>query len=114
MNGANLIPLVHFAAALIVLAEALNKLERADIFDGAGMLQRLLGLTWLLMPWRWTRARVLIALKLCAWALLAVGAAGALIAPLLHLGRTDAQDAAVMAGFALLIIRSRLKEEPRP
>jgi hypothetical protein len=102
---------LHWLCGLIVLSEALNKIERTDIFDGRhGALARLAGLAWLLTPWRWTCPRVVIALKLLAWAALAVGGAGALVTPFLHFEPPGVRDLAVIGGFALLIVRSRLKE----
>lgn len=100
--------IVHWLASLIVLAEALNKLERtAPCAPGMTPHQRLVD-----------------SLKALAWCLLALGAGGGLIAPaLLHLGvqpdayrelmrleRPTLAETAVMAGFATLIIRTRVKE----
>lgn len=102
---------LHWLCGLIVLAEALNKLERTDIFDGKhGTLARLAHLKWLATPWRWKRPRVLMALKLAAWAALSVGGADALVTPLLHLDPPKLGHMAVIGGFAILIVRSRLKE----
>lgn len=86
--------LMHWLAGLVVAAEALNKLERTDPLR--------LGLT--------PRQRAVVLAKTLAWCLLAIGAGGALITPLLHLERPTLQDTAVISGFALLIIRSRFKE----
>jgi hypothetical protein len=96
----------QMVAALIVLSEALNKLERADLFDGqGGVLRRLLlCVTWLLRPWGWRRPRVVMVLKMIGWAWLSVGAAGSVLTP------PTGPHVAVLAGFALLIVRSRLKE----
>lgn len=104
---AALLPVLHFLAGLIVLAEGLNKLERT------APLQR--GLT--------RRRRVIALLKVFAWIALCLGAAGAMVRPFvfvslgdLHVGRlfiTDRaslSDVLVLGGFALLIVRSRLKE----
>lgn len=85
---------IHMAAGAVVLAEALNKLERTNLSER--------GLSW--------RNRFVALLKLAAWALLAVGAAGALATPALHLGAPSLQDVCVLGGFALHVIRSRLKE----
>lgn len=100
--------ILHWLAALIVLAEALNKLERtAPCSPGLTPHQRLVD-----------------SLKALAWSLLALGAGGGVIAPaLLHFGvRPDAYselmrlerptlaETAVMLGFAVLIIRTRVKE----
>ena len=98
---------VHFMAGVIVLAEALNKLERTAPF----------------MPGLALRARFVDGLKALAWALLAIGAAGAIAMPLLpglgfraspwmwmanHPPTLD--ETAVLLGFAVLIIRTRIKE----
>lgn len=105
------ITICHWLASLIVLAEALNKLERIDLFDGQhGVLPRLGGLSWTLTPWRWKRVRVLMVLETFAWAGLAIGAGGGVVGPLLQLDRASPQDLAVIGGFALFIIRSRLEE----
>lgn len=100
--------IVHWLAALIVLAEALNKLERtAPCAPGLTPHQRLVD-----------------GLKALAWSLLALGAGGGLISPaLLHLGvrpedyselmrleRPTIAETAVMLGFAVLIIRTRVNE----
>lgn len=104
---------IHFAAGLIVVAEALNKLHRIDLFGGQrGLLARLAALAWLVTPWRWRRVRVVLVLKALGWALLAMGGGGALATPLLHLAPPSLQAVAVISGFALLIVRSRFKERP--
>lgn len=99
---------LHVLAGLVVLAEALNKLQRTDPLQrGLAPLERLCEV-----------------LKALAWWLLALGAGGALAAPmLLTLGiRPDAMDAlmrlddptlaetCVLLGFAVLIVRTRFKE----
>lgn len=102
---------VHFVAGFIVVAEALNKLERSDLFDGKrGLLPLLRAMCWIVTPWRWRRHRVVSVFKAAGWSLLAVGGAGALATPLLRMPAASLQDVAVIAGFALLIVRSRLKE----
>lgn len=85
---------LHWLAGLIVLAEALNKLERT------APCRR--GLGW--------RERITEWLKALAWALLAVGGAGAVITPLIPLEKPTLQDVCVMLGFAVLIVRTRVKE----
>ncbi len=89
-----IVAVIHFVAGFVTLAEALNKLERCH------PLQR--GLGWRLAVTEW--------LKAAAWALLAVGSAGAVATPFLHLERPALQDACVLAGFAVLIVRTRVKE----
>lgn len=85
---------LHWLAGLVVLAEALNKLER----------------TTPCRPGLRPRQRITAWLKALAWALLAMGGAGAVITPLIPLEKPTLQDACVMLGFAILIIRTRIKE----
>lgn len=99
--------ILHWLAGFIVLAEALNKLERTAPF-AAGLSRHV---------------RLVQGLKALAWALLASGAAGAVALPLLAaLGMPlfaaplaprpvpTFGETAVMAGFAVLIVRTRVKE----
>lgn len=102
------IQMVHVLAGLVVLAEALNKLERCAPFAH--------GLT--------SHDRLVDGLKALAWFLLALGAAGALAAPVLRamglpvdaggefsrLERPTLAETMILAGFAVLIIRTRVKE----
>jgi hypothetical protein len=107
----NWLSTLHFVGGVIVVSEALNKLQRTDLFDGKrGLLPRLGGLCWLVTPWRWKMRRVVLVLRSLGWALLAIGGGGALATPFIHLDKPSFQDVAVIAGFALLIVRSRLKE----
>lgn len=85
---------LHWLAGVITLAEALNKLERTCPL--ARGLSR--------------RERVTETLKAIAWGLLAVGGAGAVITPLVPLERPTLQDVCILIGFAVLIIRTRVKE----
>lgn len=101
---------VYWVAALIVLLEAFNKLERTDP----------------LQPGLDLRHRTVVVLKAIAWVLLALGAAGAVIRPalvassqadprlgaILLLDRPSLVDVMYAVGFAILIVRSRLKEPP--
>lgn len=100
--------LLHWLAGFVTLAEALNKLER----------------TCPLRPGLDARARLLAWLKALAWFCLALGAGGAVATPallalgvtpghataLLHLERPTLAETAVLLGFAVLIIRTRVKE----
>ncbi len=100
--------IVHWAAGLITLAEALNKLERTAPFA----------------PGLCRHKRLVDGLKALAWALLALGAGGAVAAPLLlwagahhdathwlmRLEGPTLAETAVLAGFATLIVRTRVKE----
>jgi hypothetical protein len=98
---------IHWLAGFIVLAEALNKLERTAPFA----------------PGMSAHARVVDGLKACAWLLLALGAGGAVITPLLdalgvsatpwdHVAHAapSVAESAVLVGFAVLIVRTRVKE----
>jgi len=88
------IQILHWLAGLITVAEALNKLERtAPLARGLD-----------------ARERVTEWLKALAWACLAIGGAGAVITPFLHLEAPTLQDASVLVGFAVLIVRTRVKE----
>ena len=102
--------ILHFAAGVIVLAEALNKLER----------------TAPCRPGLTPRERATEWLKALAWSLLALGGAGAVIAPalpflsvqepsawqpyLLPAQTPTLPDVCVIVGFAVLIVRTRVKE----
>lgn len=103
----SVLQVIHFLAGLLVVAEALNKLER----------------TTPLASDQCRYARLLSVLKGAAWALLALGSAGAVAAPLLlslgvqshdlpllRLERPLLGEAAMMLGFAVLIVRTRIKE----
>jgi len=90
---------LHWIAGLIVLAEALNKLERAKPFRAD------------LAP----RVRVVELLKTIGWVALAMGAGGTVAAPVLAPGAyltflQPLADDVVLIGFALLIIRTRVRE----
>ena len=92
---------IHWIACAIVLAEALNKLERtAPCRRGLTALER------------WVES-----LKALAWIFLALGGGGGLIAPLVaamplapFFGEPSLQDVCIAVGFAVLIIRTRFKE----
>lgn len=95
---------LHWIAGLIVLAEALNKLERSCP----------------LRPGLSARQRLVVWLKTLGWSLLAMGSGSAVFAPLLVPGTylqwlRPLTDTAVLIGFALLIVRTRVREglEPR-
>jgi len=98
---------LHWIAGLIVLAEALNKLERCTPFAS--------GLT--------RYARLVDLLKALAWSLLALGAGGAVSTPVMILlgvpmasvpkflmDAPTIANTAILAGFAVLIIRTRVRE----
>lgn len=98
---------VHIIAAIIVLFESLNKLERVTPFA----------------PGFTPHQRLVDGLKALAWFCLALGAGGALIGPLLGpwgihspsiqllaCPNPALSDVCVLAGFAVLIVRTRVKE----
>ncbi|MGV0960099.1 MAG: hypothetical protein ACOYB1_09710 [Limnohabitans sp.] len=99
--------ILHWLAGFVVLAEALNKLERTAPF-APGMCRH---------------DRLVDGLKALAWMLLAIGAGGAVIMPVLGGLGIQAQmnqivshqspslsETAVLLGFAVLIVRTRVKE----
>lgn len=89
-----MLTLLHWIAAAVILAEALNKAERtAPLRAGLAPRERL-------TEW----------LKAAAWSLIAIGAAGAMAAPLLPAGQRELADRCVAIGFAVLIVRTRVKE----
>jgi hypothetical protein len=101
------IPLLMVLAAVVIYVEGMNKLHRTD------PLERGLGL----------RARVVVLLKVLAWILLVLGSAGVFVRPFIVIpaglnhgfGAFLASDRSsllfVLGGFALLIVRSRFKEQ---
>lgn len=86
---------VYWLACLVILAESLNKLERSH----------------LLQPGLRRGVRVVTALKVAAWMLLAIGAAGGVIGPLVQYGAPSGRELVVAVGFAILIVRTRVKDE---
>jgi hypothetical protein len=91
-----LIGLVHWLCGAVVLAEALNKLERIDLYGPHS-----------------TRQKIGDSVQVLAWGLLALGSAGAIIRPLAVdlIAYPSWQDVCVIAGCAALIIRARIKEK---
>jgi hypothetical protein len=85
---------LHWLCALVILAEALNKLDR----------------TAPLRPGLAPRDRATEWLKAAAWLLLALGAGGGLAGPLLHQAPPTLPDVCIAVGFAVLIVRTRVKE----
>lgn len=108
MQPDDIVAFLHWFAGLVVLAEGLNKLERASPLARG------------LQP----RQRCVLLLKVAAWLCLVFGAAGAIARPFVvvawsgdlrfgHIVITDSislADLLVVGGFALLIVRSRFKE----
>ena len=89
-----LLQTLHWVAGVVVVIEALNKLERTAFFDRGQSLKHFLA----------------VVLKAIAWVLLAIGGMGAIVTPLMLLSPPTLQDVSVLAGFAILIIRTRVKE----
>ena len=85
---------VYWLAAIIVLAEALNKLQRTDpLRRGLRPMERLSAV-----------------LNVLGWMLFAVASAGAIVSPVLISHAVRLQDAALMLGLAVFVIHRRLKE----
>lgn len=83
-----------FTLGVVVLAEALNKLERTrPCWPGLSRRMRLL---------QW--------LKALAWVLLAIAAGGAIIGPIFGAAPPTPREVCIFAGFVVLIIRTRFKE----
>lgn len=85
---------IHWLCGVIVLAEALNKLER----------------TAPCRPDLQPRERATEWLKALAWLLLALGGGAAVATPILPLEKPTLGDACFALGFAVLIVRTRIKE----
>ena len=98
-----ILQLIHWISGVVVLAEALNKLERTRPF---------------------VRGVTIETLGAAGWFLVAMGAGGAAITPvllafgvrsdlqtiLMRLERPTLAEVAVMLGFACLVLRARFKE----
>lgn len=89
----SILSILHWVAAFVIIAEALNKLERTDPFNRN------------LSP----RARVVAWLGVASWSSIALGAAGVLVAPLLAFAWPLTPDIAVVWGLALWIITMRTR-----
>lgn len=89
---------VHWVSGAVVLAEALNKLERINLYGPHSMRQKVIDIV-----------------KVFAWGLLALGGAAAIIGPfsMSLIAKPSWQDVCVIAGCASLIIRTRIKEEQK-
>ena len=86
----------HSVVGLIVLAEALNKLERTDV----------------LAPGLGPRERVVVVLKALGWCCIALGAGGVMVLGLMPRGYLELGYSLMVLGFALLVLRSRVRETP--
>jgi hypothetical protein len=90
----DVLQILHLLAGLVIVAEALNKMERTAP-RRAGLAARERATEWL---------------KALAWLLLALGGGGAVVTPILHLEPPTFQDTCMAVGFAVLIVRTRVKE----
>jgi hypothetical protein len=100
--------ILHALAGLVVLVEAINKLERTCP-TAAGLTRN---------------ERILEVLKALAWFPIAIGSAGAVVGPffyfsgsnpntLFHLLRVEhptLSEVTAMAGLAVMVVRTRVKE----
>ena len=86
---------IYWLAALVILIEALNKIERTEVRGKRG------------------HALTVTLLKAAGWLLLALGSAGVVIHPLLDVvpaWMDELQHVCIAAGFAVLVVRSRMQE----
>lgn len=91
---------IHCLAGLVILAEALNKLERmrpplVPPAVRAALRPREVCVAWL---------------KRAAWFLLALGGAGVLASPFFNPTPPSLEHVCIAVGFAVLILRTRVKE----
>jgi len=92
--------IINCLAGLIIVAEAMNKLHRTAPC-AAGLS---------------CHGRIVAILKACAWLLLGFGGGAVLFAPVFALlqpngiAPTSLSETSTMVGFAILIIRTRVKE----
>lgn len=91
---------IHCLAGLVILAEALNKLERTRPPLVPPPVRAPLRPRDVCAAW----------LKRIAWFLLALGGAGALAAPLFNPTPPSLEHVCIAVGFAVLIVRTRVKE----
>ncbi len=87
---------LHIVIGVIVFAEGLNKLERSDLLER--------GLT--------LRQRIVTILKVLGWFAIVLGSAGMIVASLLPPAYVELGYTLMVLGFALLVLRSRVRETP--
>lgn len=93
MNAPTILLVIHWLAGFVVLAAGLHRLEHLNVFR-KDITQA---------------ERTFVWLEAAAWAGLCVGAAGAIITPLLPLERPTLQDSCVLGGLAGLLLILRRK-----
>jgi hypothetical protein len=98
MNAPTFLIVLHWVSGLIVLAVGLAQLEHIT-----PCAKGLSG-----------RARIKLIVEACFWAALCIGAAGAIVTPLMPLERPTLQDACVLVGLAGIILSRRLKAPSCP
>lgn len=87
---------LHIVIGTIVFSEGLNKLERTDL--------RAPGLT--------LRQRIVTVLKVLGWFSIVLGSAGMIVAGWLPRVYVELGYTLMVLGFALLVLRSRVRETP--
>lgn len=108
-----LLSAVNFAAGVVVVAEALNKLERIDVFglrehrDEARAWRVLVSF---LMPWRWGPGTGSRLVQFVAWFACAIGGGGAIMLPFLENAPRLPANVLALAGFAIIIAHARYLE----
>lgn len=85
---------LHWLAGIVVVAESLNKLERSCPRRGS----------------RSASEQAVEMVRIAAWGLLALGGAGAVVTPLLHLDPPSLQDVCALLGVAAYIVHTRITE----
>lgn len=90
-----ILSVLYYVGSFLVMAEALNKLERIRKY----------------LPTVNAKERSKVALSVVAWFLTAIGSAGAMATLVLPIPHSDLQDTAMIVGFALLLISKRVREE---
>jgi hypothetical protein len=101
--------LAELCASTTAQARGIDNTPAPELLPRLIMLAEMLERTAPFRPGICGHQRLVDGLKAIAWMLLAVGAAGAMISPLLsHQPTLD--QVCVLAGFAVLVVRTRIKE----
>ncbi|WP_290906250.1 hypothetical protein [Aquabacterium sp.] len=107
--------LIQTTAALVVLAEALAKIEQANPLEG---MRGWLTVLWCIArPWVWQPPRVIVALKISGWMALSTASFMEIVQRLLIATPAwyeQLQLACALGGFALLIVRTHLRGRLTP
>lgn len=103
----------NVAAGVVVVAEALNKLERLDVFgmredgDAPNAWRSVVNA---LAPWRWSPGTATRLCQFAVWFACAVGGGGAVMLPLMNREPRTFADVCVLVGFAGVIAHARFVE----